>query len=317
MKPYRVLYVILCLTLCQIKVQADLDPIVTAANIFVISDATVNVSNIQGQSIIQGNGSFRTDNIGSIHAQGDLNLNVVNVRGNVAVGGTLTQKASRVGSITHLGKPGTDFSGINQTLFNQSEFLGSLKPDGLVQVNSLTKTITLTGTSPDINIFEVNALWFHDSLQVKAPMGSTVIVNMPGDQIDFSLVSLNAESIEQDAFDPKYLLFNFPQATSIMLSSSKVVGTILAPLASVNAQSVSISGGLIANSLRMTTSNLYDNRFQGQLSSENRTLIVPEPSAFLLFSVAGSLAALYCQIRQMRNLLANLINKVITHCSRT
>ena len=51
---------------------ADIDPIVRASNLFVIADASVKVSNIQDNVIIQGNGSFLSDNIGSLTNLGNL-----------------------------------------------------------------------------------------------------------------------------------------------------------------------------------------------------------------------------------------------------
>jgi hypothetical protein len=54
MKPYRAICFMLSLNLFQLETQADIDPIVTASNVFVIADATVNVSNIQGKATIQG-----------------------------------------------------------------------------------------------------------------------------------------------------------------------------------------------------------------------------------------------------------------------
>jgi hypothetical protein len=143
MKPYRAICFMLSLNLFQLETQADLDPIVTASNVFVIADATVNVSNIQGKATIQGNGSFRAGNIGGIYDKGDLSLIAVNVKGNVSVGGVLTQKASRIDSVTYLGKTGQDFKDINRILLEDSKLFGALPSNGQIIVDNLINTITL------------------------------------------------------------------------------------------------------------------------------------------------------------------------------
>ena len=257
MKSYRTLCGLLCWTLCQIEAQADLDPIVTAANLFVISEATVNVSNIQGKAIIHGNGSFRTGRVGSIYGLGDLNLNAMNVPGQVAVAGTLTQKASHIGSISHLGKPADDFKTINQSLLAESAALGTMATNGLNAVNKFDNLVTLTGTDANLNVFETQPFWFNCALLVSVPNGSTVVVNMPGEQVDLSMVSLNIKTADQEKFDPARLIFNFPDAKSITLSASRISGTLFAPMADVSARSVNIQGGLVAKSLNMTTSNFF------------------------------------------------------------
>ena len=293
MKPYRAICFMLSLNLFQLETQADIDPIVTACNVFVIADATVNVSNIQGKATIQGNGSFRTGNIGSIYDKGDLTLIAENVKGNVSVGGVLTQRASRIDSITYLGKTGQDFQDINQVLLEDSKLFGSLPSNGLIVVDNLINTITLIGTDSELNVFRTEPVWFNYRVQIVAPQRSSVIVNMPGDHIDMSLVTLNSNNMSENGVDASRVLFNFPDATEISLASSKLWGTILAPMADITSKSVSIHGSLIANNLTMLTSNLYDQPFKGSLpSTKARAISIPEPSTIRLFTISFMMMAL-------------------------
>lgn len=292
MKPYRAICFMLSLNLFQLETQADLDPIVTASNVFVIADATVNVSNIQGKATIQGNGSFRAGNIGGIYDKGDLSLIAVNVKGNVSVGGVLTQKASRIDSVTYLGKTGQDFKDINRILLEDSKLFGALPSNGQIIVDNLINTITLIGTDSELNVFRTEPLWFNYRLQIIAPQKSSVIVNIPGDKIDMSLVSLNLNNMSENGVDASKVLFNFPDATKISLSSSKLWGTILAPMADFTSKSVSIHGGLIVDNLTMLTSNLYDQPFKGSLpSTEAKTISIPEPSTIRLLTISFLLMA--------------------------
>lgn len=298
MKPNRTLCALLFLNLFQFEAWADLDPIVRAANVFVISDATVNVSNIQGKATIQGNGSFRTGRVGSIYNLGDLSLNVMTVQSNVAVAGSLTLKASHIGSITHLDKPGDDFKAINQSLLEESAALGSWTTNGLIDVNQSKNLVTLTGSDANLNVFETKPLWFNCALMINVPDGSTVVVNMPGEQIDLSLVSLNIRMANHEKIHPTQLIFNFPQATSISISASHISGTVLAPLADISARSLAIEGGLIAKRLTMATSNLYHFPFQGNLTTGNRTFVAPEPLFLRLHLLALLLVAVISRNRR-------------------
>lgn len=291
MIPHKIKYVLICMALLTHQALADIDPIVRTSNLFVIADASVKVSNIQDNVIIQGNGSFLSDNIGSLTNLGNLTLNNVNIRGNLTVGGTLTQNNSHAGTITYLTKPGPDYNAINKILVDDSRFLGSLSTNGSIEINSINKVITLTGTSPKLNVFETRSLWFNYSLQINAPKGSTVVINMPDEQIEMSRVSLNKPNNMNSGFDPTHVLLNFPQARAISLTASTIAGTILAPLSNVSAQAVNIRGSLFAQSLTMSTSNMYEDHFQGQLpTDESRTLIAPEPQLTWLISVLLYLA---------------------------
>ncbi len=107
--------------------------------------------------------------------------------------------------------------------------------------------ITLRGTSPDVNVFQVEASAFDGAalLSIDAPAGSFVVVNITGTAATFSGFGHEFRS----GIDQRGVLFNFASATQLTANGYGFWGTVLAPYADVTFSNGSWDGGLYARSL--------------------------------------------------------------------
>jgi choice-of-anchor A domain-containing protein len=161
-------------------------------------------------------------------------------------------------------------------------------------VSQSGSTYTLSGTNAILNVFNLSAASYSSAtINITAPTGSTVIVNVAGSADSFSGGSINLNGIPSSN-----VIFNFNSATTLSLSSIAFNATILAPYAAFTGSGGQIDGELIASSAAGNTS--FDNDpFSGSLASVNENQAsgsqspppVPEPSTWLLFLTgAGALA---------------------------
>ncbi|MFC2084140.1 SdrD B-like domain-containing protein [Bacteroidota bacterium] len=105
--------------------------------------------------------------------------------------------------------------------------------------------LTLVGTDPILNVFQVSGadLTNAHTLTIDVPNGSVVIVNIDGDNIEWSGgLIVNGTSINN-------VLYNFYQATFIRIQGIDVLGSILAPCATVDFVSGQQHGQMIAKYL--------------------------------------------------------------------
>ncbi|MBU2507166.1 MAG: choice-of-anchor A family protein [Bacteroidetes bacterium] len=107
----------------------------------------------------------------------------------------------------------------------------------------------MTGTDPYLNIFEVSAssLANSHSLTIDVPNGSAVLVNISGTVLDKWSGGLAVNGTHHTN-----VLFNFFEATDLVIQGIGVTGTVLAPYADVNFVSGIQIGQMIAKSLRGT-----------------------------------------------------------------
>jgi choice-of-anchor A domain-containing protein len=146
-------------------------------------------------------------------------------------------------------------------------------------------TWTLTGTSSTLNVFNLNAgTYTGATINISAPAGSTVVVNVVGGTDSFTGGSINYTGVSSND-----VLFNFNTASSLSLSNIAFTASILAPVANFTGSGGHVSGQLIAESASGTT-EFESNLFTGDLGS---TPAVPEPSTWLLFITGvGAMAAI-------------------------
>ena len=234
-----------------------------SSNVFVLGDMSSLGGNVQGQVTVGGNGTFRAGNLDSIYDQGNLSVTAVNVSGSVLYGGTFTGLGSNIGSSSQIMSPLFDFVAAGQSLPADSALLGSLPTNGVISTD-IFGNVTLTGTDPNLNVFEIAPPGVNASVQIVAPPGSNVLVNVDGYSPDITLAVLNGLTANTGAFDPSHVLFNFPEATSLAFSSSTISGTILAPQAYTTTTSATIYGSLITSNLSILATHLYDQPFAGQ-----------------------------------------------------
>ena len=160
--------------------------------------------------------------------------------------------------------PKTQLQSLSSTLSSQAA-------NGTISDNGFS-TFTLTGVSSSINVFNLAGYTFsNSSVNITAPAGSTVIVNVSGASDSFSGGSINLHGVTAGN-----VIFNFNSATSLVLSFIGFNGSILAPNAAFTGNSGQINGQLIATSAAGTT-ELHDILFSGQLPNST-----PEPATWMM-----------------------------------
>ncbi len=105
--------------------------------------------------------------------------------------------------------------------------------------------LTLTGNNPFLNVFNVNGddLSAANNMSINAPNGSVVIVNISKRNVSWTGgASVTGTSKEN-------VIYNFYQARNITLQGIDILGTILAPRASVNFVSGVQHGQMICRNL--------------------------------------------------------------------
>jgi choice-of-anchor A domain-containing protein len=219
--------------------------------------------------------------------------NVTNTGGG-SVGGTVYYGGSYNGPsyISHQSQSASaltamapiNFLSAQTSLNNLSAALAGDTPNGTV--TSSYNTYTLTGSSSTLNVFSMSASTYSGStINITAPAGSTVVINVAGTSDSFSSGSINLSGVAASN-----VIFNFNSATSLNLSSIGWYGTILAPYASFTGSYGQINGQLIASSAAGTT-EIHDVEFAGSLGSTSTSssnpqsaqiTATPEPSTWLL-----------------------------------
>lgn len=107
--------------------------------------------------------------------------------------------------------------------------------------------LSLKGTDPELNVFEVEAqaLTRETQLSIDAPAGSRVVLNVHGDAV----VLEGLRHTFSGGIDSQDILYNFVEATSIRAEGTALEGTVLAPYARIDFNDGSWKGGLYAVSL--------------------------------------------------------------------
>jgi choice-of-anchor A domain-containing protein len=233
---------------------------------------------------IFGAGSFtsqNTDTMGDLAAGGDVSLMNYSVAQGIAgnsaqnpnparlvVGGQLTAQnggvasnqngaiyyGSSTPSLTSFTARGGQFG--NQTLVSFSSAaslytaysgqLGTLSPNGTTSFNGSGNTLSFTGSAAGLNVFTVTGATLSSSntIDISAPVGSTVLINITGGAATFQ-----NGSVMETGITGASVLYNFITATSVDLAGSKdPMGSILAPNAGVVGGYGSMYGQLIAGS---------------------------------------------------------------------
>ncbi len=136
-----------------------------------------------------------------------------------------------------------DFAGARSYLLDLSATIAGYAANG--QDTMIWSSLHLNGTHPLINIFDVSAADVNNSTEifVNVPFGATALVNIAGDSIlvDGGLVVSGADKYST--------LFNFYEASKLVINNIDVQGTVFAPKAEVNYVNGQLNGQLIAKSV--------------------------------------------------------------------
>jgi choice-of-anchor A domain-containing protein/RHS repeat-associated protein len=155
---------------------------------------------------------------------------------NVAWNGT-------VDGVLQKSKP-IDFTAAATALAQRSQQLAAIAANG--QTVAQYGGITLTGTDPRINVFDVQAATLSAAwgVQGSVPSGSQVLINVHGGPD----VSMRSMSVNVTGAAPDKLVMNFPQAATLTIYAAGVPANLIAPSAAVHFDDGLVTGTIAAKS---------------------------------------------------------------------
>ncbi|HEX7763136.1 MAG TPA: choice-of-anchor A family protein, partial [Cellvibrio sp.] len=242
-------------------------------------------STIEGRIAVGGNLSLQNFSVGD-------KLDPNKLHDVVTVGGNVTFPSGRIyygnlmagGSVAGVGDavrfgmaPGAviqgnaampiNFAGEREYLQELSTNLANLPTNGTVQMQ--WGGLELKGDcSSNSQIFNVNGadLGIAHTFAVSCiPAGATVVFNVSGQNVSIKSMGMQSLSALRDK-----VLFNFPQATSLKMTSVGIEGSILAPFAQVDQPAGRIDGQVMVKSWYSTNwgyMSIHNRFFGGDLSA--------------------------------------------------
>ncbi len=137
-----------------------------------------------------------------------------------------------------------DFAATNALLRANSLAWAAAAPTGTVA--NVFSTLTFTGANSGLNVFQIgsNQLPGITGLAFNVPAGATAFVNVAGASASFSALGVALNGLTRDR-----LLFNLPNATSLLVENISFQGSILAPNAALTHRSANIEGNVIVGSV--------------------------------------------------------------------
>jgi len=171
------------------------------------------------------------------------------------------------------------FSTVGTSLVQLSGTLNGLQANGTVAVSGPNYTLNATGCT--LCVFDLTVgNYSNGAININAPTGATVVINVPGATDSFTNSSINYTG-GATASDT---LFNFDAATTLMTSGFTMYGSVLAPDAAFTGTSGSLNGELIAASVSGQSAEFESGDiFSGNLGTAPG---VPEPSTWFLMGTA-------------------------------
>jgi choice-of-anchor A domain-containing protein len=126
-------------------------------------------------------------------------------------------------------------------------------------------TLTLVGTDPVLNVFNLTAEEWGGTDVVRtitAPAGSTVLVNVSGQS-----VTVSGGDLALIGVDREYVLLNFFEATTFSSTLSDIRGSVLAPFASATFDGGNLEGNAIfgGNVIQGAAAEFHNFRFRGDI----------------------------------------------------
>ena len=199
-------------------------------NNFGVGSSLTNSNGTRDDLIVAGTLSWNNGQSfnGNIQVTGSANMNNVGIP-NGGVGNSVS----------------IDFDEAEIELQELSDALFEEQANGSVTKNG--GQLSMVGTYPDVNIFylqkqDLKQLW---GMSITVPEGSTVLVNVNHHAIQL----MNFQPVLHGC-EAKDVLFNFPIANSVQLSSIGWKGTILAPKANIQFNNGQIDGALICKTIQ-------------------------------------------------------------------
>ncbi len=225
-------------------------------NVFVLQSVAQNGSDVEGRLAAGTSAQLANYSVGAalpgpsgdvLVVGGALIFNGGTVHhGDVVYGTSLSQSSLDVPDGTIRQGAPIDFAAEGAALESYSQQLGSLSANGTTEIPPWN-AIQLTGTDPDLNVFTVpaSALSAASSLSITAPAGSSVVVSFTGTSAVGQYMGFSLSGVTRD-----HVLYNFPEATSLILQGVGVEGSVLAPFADVQFNNGQINGTLVSRTLQ-------------------------------------------------------------------
>lgn len=231
-------------------------------NVFVFGDFNSN-SDTEGRMAIGGNATLDGYGIGfmldnewdyqdTLIVGGDLTVNNGGqiYHGNSVVGGTdHTDETFNLLKGDKLSGTPIDFDAAETELKALSASYASYAANGTATL-MYGSNLVLVGTHPDLNIFDVNGADINtaSNFTIDVPEGSLVIVNVSGQSVTMQYMGVPNQGNNPVALNPAHVLYNFHEATELILNGVGPNGSMLAPYAAVSFDNGQLNGTLVAAS---------------------------------------------------------------------
>lgn len=162
-----------------------------------------------------------------------------------------------------------DFDVLRRHLLETSEAISKLSATGETVISKEGVIMTLTGNDPKLNVFKVSGEYLKNisTFTIKAPKGSSVIVNIDGSTVEMG------RGLSLEGVDSAHVLYNFYQASKVSNVGIEVLGTVLAPKATYKLQG-NVIGTVIADSMIDGGYKIFLKPFEGEIGIDP---ILPEP----------------------------------------
>ncbi|MHA6719910.1 collagen-binding domain-containing protein [Sphingomonas sp. RS6] len=256
-------------------------------NLLVFGNVNGFNSDVEGSVAIGGSATLTNYSVG-LKADGtDTNLVVggsiqaVNgtTYGNSVIGGASSYTGWTTTGIQYPAGTASpiDFAAEQTRLTSLSTYLSTLAQSGTV--TDQWGTLSLTAMS-DFNVFDISAATFSgtNTLNINASANSTVVVNIAGAAQAFQNMGISLSG----GVTAGNIVYNFYEADQLTISGVGVLGSVLAPNASVLGSSSQILGQLVAaNFSGQNGSTTQVNRFDFRGTLPTPTA-VPEPASWTM-----------------------------------
>jgi|GEM_PF-912967 len=245
---------------------------------------------------------FSNGTTDSLVVGGDLTDDAWQVNGNIVLGGVehgptrypsnnnLVRSVSPItfdaqGNVPDDGS-GTSFTNLHTALTAAADSLGACDDRGVVKKDlSSPHNVDLVGNDPTCNIFNVRGSdWSRSSssINITAPAGSTVIVNIHGEDVSIENCGeqINGVSLEN-------VVYNYVDARHIHTTNFTHEGCVLAPRASAEFSAGSIEGRAVFGGTVTTTNGFEFHNFLFNGAAVLPGTVFP-PSVHYTFTVTNS-----------------------------
>lgn len=234
----------------------DLGAVMGGANVFTVGDFTSHSSDVKGAIVSGGNVSINGYSVNEKNAAAFVEYSIA-AGGNIALsnGSIHNGKTYAGGKTTFDGAPAApdagsrpvDFNATSRQFYTMAKDLSNVAATGTVEPLA-DGVIVQGGGVGDVDVFHVSSDLLRDSADWKLEgltAGQTLIFNVSGERATFRNGDTSFESLAD-----YNVLFNFYEARQVDVRG--VIGTVLAPFATMRADSGVVKGNVVVDSWNST-----------------------------------------------------------------